>query len=37
MTRTTPIGVRLMYRLNPGLSVFVRGTSAREDSAMDNI
>lgn len=37
ITNTTPKAVRLMYRLNPGLSVSVRGTSAREDSAMDNI
>jgi len=37
ITRTIPSGVRLIYRLNPGLSVLVRGTSAREDSAMDNI
>jgi hypothetical protein len=27
----------LMYRRNPSLSVSVRGTSAKDDSAMDNI
>lgn len=37
MTSTTPIGVRLMYRLNPGLSVSARETSARDDSAMESI
>ena len=37
ITRTTPSGTRLMYRRNPSLSVSVRGTSAKDDSAMDSI
>ena len=35
MTRITPTGVRLIYRLKPGLSVSSRDTSARQDSAID--
>ena len=35
MTSTTPSGVRRMNRRKPGLSVSLRSTSARDDSAME--
>jgi hypothetical protein len=34
---TTPIGIRRMNLLNPGLSVSFRGISARDDSAMESM
>lgn len=37
ITKTTPSGSRLMYRLNPGRSVSSRETSERQDSAMESI
>lgn len=36
MIKTTPRGVRLMYRLKPGLSVSARDTSDKDDSAMES-
>ena len=37
ITKTTPRGSRLMYRLNPGRSVSLRETSERQDSAMESM
>lgn len=37
ITSMTPNGVRLMYRLNPGLSVSASETSAKDDSAIDSM
>jgi hypothetical protein len=37
ITKTTPSGSRLMYRLKPGLSVSFNSTGARAWSAMDSM
>lgn len=37
MTNITPNGVLLMNRRNPGLSVSVKGTSARASEAIDSM
>lgn len=37
MTKTTPMGVRLIQRLKPGLSVSARETSARLAAAMSSM
>ena len=37
MTKTTPMGVRLIQRLKPGLSVSAKDTSARLVAAMSSM